>query len=590
MHIIFVSTACFVFFIFTFFSIYYISKTNTEIHQNIDLINQSVISSIDSKIKQMDNISINTVYSNNVKHSFLELSNTASKEGQNISILSEKSNETILYDFIYAIIGADINIKQVNIYGFDSKGFGAGIYNGTFQTDISEISWFDDVVKKHGKKHITSAFSKPFFSKSNDQYISLCRSYYDSYNNLVGVVEIAEYYDYIFSAVQDVDCRYSPTFYIFDENGRLLFPQTKLSEDISYLYDISNQETNENTYFINKNLLSVKKSSYCGLTSILLVDAKNFYYPMIILTLSLFIIILFLTFICYYIARRISIKISTPLLSLNYRLNKSDISTISDANYSQIEKSNIIEIDDLTEALSVFQTKTKSSMDEILLLQQKNSQAQLIAMQSQMNPHFIFNSLATIQIMIRNNMNKEADCMFDSIIEILRYISADNNNYVQLEEELNIVDLYLCCIENRFQKNISYKIQIDDDLLAIPVPKLCIQPLVENSIKYCTESTNPPWKIEVICEKNDEMWLATVYDNGVGFSTEILDQLKKSFDHFDKKNVMPTTELQGTGLINLYVRLNIIYKSNYIFEIGHDSIKGTYVKIGGSLNGNYKQL
>ena len=120
-------------------------------------------------------------------------------------------------------------------------------------------------------------------------------------------------------------------------------------------------------------------------------------------------------------------------------------------NEIQMEDSGIIEIDKLRDSLNSAMRSQKASTQAMLLLKEQELQAQMLALQAQMNPHFLYNSLNTIGAMAEEGMNSEVTKMCQDITSILRYISSDKESVSTVEEELEHCDLYLKCIKFIFK-------------------------------------------------------------------------------------------------------------------------------------------
>jgi sensor histidine kinase YesM len=242
----------------------------------------------------------------------------------------------------------------------------------------------------------------------------------------------------------------------------------------------------------------------------------------------------------------------------------------------------IKEIDTLYSSLLNMQDLVNETANNEIQLQHREMQAHMLALQSQMNPHFLYNSLAVIQAMSDEKMNDEIIYMCQNISEILRYISANSDQFVSLEEELNCTENYLKCMQLRYNTALTYHIHIPDSMLSIQVPKLCLQPIVENAIKYCTKSLSP-WHIALTGTMNASSWEVNVHDNGPGFSQEKIAELNEHMLSIDQTHLLPNLEIKGMGLLNIYIRLNILYNNNGIFRISNNTTKGATVTIGGKM-------
>ena len=133
-------------------------------------------------------------------------------------------------------------------------------------------------------------------------------------------------------------------------------------------------------------------------------------------------------------------------------------------------------------------------MDEKYELGKQAKTAELKALQSQINPHFYYNTLSSIIVLAENGDSETVVKMCRNLSRIMRYITNTTETTVTLKDELDYVQKYLYCMKVRYQSSLNYSIHVDESLLSQPVPKLIIQPIVENAIRYGSNCA-PPWNI-----------------------------------------------------------------------------------------------
>ena len=184
-----------------------------------------------------------------------------------------------------------------------------------------------------------------------------------------------------------------------------------------------------------------------------------------------------------------------------------------------------------------------------------------MALQSQINPHFYYNSLSSI--ILAENGRCEDGYLCRSLGSIMRYIAKDSENTVTLGEEIDYIKKYLYCMKIRYQSSLNYHINIDESLLDIKIPKLIIQPLVENAIKYGTDCT-PPWDIYIKSTVSDDYWRIDVIDSGNGFPDEIIETLNEKINNAKNHIGIPNIEIDGMGLVNVYSRWKLHCGNNII--------------------------
>ena len=171
--------------------------------------------------------------------------------------------------------------------------------------------------------------------------------------------------------------------------------------------------------------------------------------------------------------------------------------------------------------------------------------SELKALQSQINPHFLFNVLNTMTSLIRTNPEKAREVTID-LSNYLRYNLDNNVKSVELIKELNQVDTYIKIEKVRFGDKLNIIYDVDESLYNFQIPSLIIQPLVENSIKHGILKKRDNGCVKIIIKKIDKDIEVTIEDDGVGIEQSIIDNLDKQI----KENI---------GLKNVHQRLKLLY-------------------------------
>ncbi|MFD2332669.1 histidine kinase [Cohnella sp. GCM10020058] len=202
----------------------------------------------------------------------------------------------------------------------------------------------------------------------------------------------------------------------------------------------------------------------------------------------------------------------------------------------------------------------------------KRNQSQLHALQSQINPHFLFNSLETIRM--RSLMKKEEETarIIHSMAKIFRKSLTWGKDWVTIRDELDLVACFLDIQKYRFGDKLDYRIEADDSVLGLMIPKMTLQPLVENASIHGIEKLKEGGLIRVTVGKNEEGLVCTVHDNGAGIPPDrlasILSELEQSEDIGE-----------SVGIKNVYYRLKLYYKDKFGFEVSSKVGEGTTFRL-----------
>jgi len=215
-------------------------------------------------------------------------------------------------------------------------------------------------------------------------------------------------------------------------------------------------------------------------------------------------------------------------------------------------------------------------------------EAQLMNLQDQMRPHFLFNALNSIA---RNALLEKApttEKLTISLARLLRSTIKEGSPYTNLEEELGIVREYLNFQKVRFQDRLDWTMRVDPELANIQVPRFLLQPLVENAVRHGIEPKVDKTKILVSVRSHGERIRAFVADTGVGMSPEELSRLKRvvaaaALDKVAAATAEPKPHAalagSGIGLANLSTRLRILYGESDCLQILSRQGKGTIIRL-----------
>ena len=205
----------------------------------------------------------------------------------------------------------------------------------------------------------------------------------------------------------------------------------------------------------------------------------------------------------------------------------------------------------LVEGLSLL-ISTQLELSSVENLKTMAKEAELKALQTQINPHFLFNALHTTSFFVRKDPNKAREIIID-LSTYLRYNLENSCKLVPLEMELEQVKAYFNIEKARFGEKIFLNIDVDENVKNISIPSLIIQPLVENSIKHGLLKKREGGFVNIIAKKENEGCFITIEDNGIGIDQKIIDNLDDRID----KNI---------GLKNVHNRIKLIYGKGLIVE------------------------
>ena len=203
-------------------------------------------------------------------------------------------------------------------------------------------------------------------------------------------------------------------------------------------------------------------------------------------------------------------------------------------------------------------------------LQQKN--AEIAMLEAQINPHFLYNTLDTINWMAIDNEEYEISNAISVLGEILRYGVDRSNSIVSVQQEIGWLEQYLFLQQTRMKNQFSYEIKASPNVMNFKIHKLLFQPFIENAILHAFKGERRAWKVEVVIKRLDNGTLrVTIEDNGCGMDKETLKKIEQSdFQEPIKNNI---------GISNAVGRLKLYYDKNCTFQIESKIKQGTKITI-----------
>lgn len=378
------------------------------------------------------------------------------------------------------------------------------------------------------------------------------------------------YNDNIFSSTKSIDYETKMNFYQLvkeNENSPKKYIKTKLNEQKVGIFSVDyNPFTHMSVkfkilYIIPLNQVNKQTKTNIYITSI-------FICVMILLSLLIFFIY------ARYVKSRVQ-KVQNGIEKVvgnNFELEKSiggndEFSQIYDNLYFMSENlKNLID--------KVYRQNLEK---EQIKLQQSEMSFKMLA--TQINPHFLFNTIETIRMKSLASGDKDVSTMLKLLAQLLRYNLSVKGQPVSIKKELEAVKNYLTIQHFRFGERISYDIKTNCDLEDVYILPLIIQPIVENSFTHGLENKEKGGKINIFIDKinqdEKEILIIKISDNGSGIQKEQLEKIRENLK--SEKQVSLETTGMSIGLGNVTSRIKLYYKNGSDVEINSQEQKGTEV-------------
>lgn len=209
-----------------------------------------------------------------------------------------------------------------------------------------------------------------------------------------------------------------------------------------------------------------------------------------------------------------------------------------------------------------------------------NRQAEFFALQSQINPHFLYNTLDSIRGQAMLDGVDEIAEMTEALSTFFRYSISQRGAMVTLAEEIKNVENYFFIQQFRFSNRFQYSIRIEDPLaLTFYLPKLTIQPIVENSIFHGLESKVGEGHINIWVTMTARRLIIDISDNGIGMDKATLEELRGRLEHGMQSESNPEKRRTGIAMSNVNQRIRLFFGQSYGVTISSTLRMGTNVQV-----------
>lgn len=222
-------------------------------------------------------------------------------------------------------------------------------------------------------------------------------------------------------------------------------------------------------------------------------------------------------------------------------------------------------------------SKIGDLISEVVKKQEAKKNAEIHALFTQINSHFIINTLQNISMMAEIDSKYELADAVNSLGKLLRYSMKWTKEYVRLKEEMEYIRNYVLLMNIRYDYEIKLNIQIPPELMEYEVLKMMLQPAVENAIYYGIEPLGQNGEITIRGYSDEDNTLLEIIDNGIGMDEESLEKVKQALVSGIPADMCLEKKGNGIGLKNVNERIRLFYGNKYGIEI--TSIKGSFTKL-----------
>ena len=444
--------------------------------------------------------------------------------------------------------------------------------------DVTKQDWFQTASEKMENLHFSDFHVQNLFDNSSDRYywvISLSRGVEITRNGSLesGILLVDMDFSGIRQLFSKVNSQSPGYVYLIDSNGKLIY-HPKQNLIFSNLIKENNLRAaaledgiHRETFEGENRMLVVRTVGYTGWKIVSVTPQKSLYGSFSRSQTMAVMILLIAILIMVFLNQLLSVRVVKPLKRLEDSVKLIDFSPAP-----QIYIGGSDEIQHLGKTIQSMVIEMRRLTDNIVKEQEEKRKSELDALQSQINPHFLYNTLDSIMWMIEAEKYEDAISMVQALGSLFRISLSKGKTIITVGEEIQHAQSYVAIQKYRYKNKFEAYFDVDESLTQYKTIKLIIQPLIENAIYYGMEFMDGDGEIHVRvrCE-GDELYLE-VEDNGPGIPEERLGTLLTDESRERSRG-------SGIGLRNVHQRIQLYFGQPYGLEIESEPDEGTLVRI-----------
>ena len=545
--------------------------TRTSVFDNAVVYTRTIVrqtnQNIDSYIDYMDNIA--TMVS-------------GSRDTQ--TFLYNKDEETLqvsecrqrLVEQFRTILKSRSDIRNIGLIQKDgNRLFNNGGQQKNAYLDLDTQAWYKNAITSN-RSVLTSSHVQHVIRGERPWVITVSRGVrnFTGSGNREGVVFIDLNYSAISELCDQNSIGSKGYVFLLDQDGNVVYhPQQQQlynelqTENIDLVMN-TDKETLMDGSGDNARIYTISRSEKTGWTVVgctnvaeLLKDSKKARSIYVLVAAILVVVALVLS---NFIAR----NITRPLQQL-----RDSMARVQEGDFgaAEVEVTSRNEVGSLTRSFNVMTSRIQELMKQNIYEQQQKRKSELKALQSQINPHFLYNTLDSIIWMAEGKKNEEVVVMTASLARLLRQSISNEEEQVPIGQEVEYARSYLTIQKMRYKDKLEFQIQVDAQIMGVPIIKLVLQPLIENAIYHGLKYKEGKGLLIVRGYREGENAVIQIKDNGAGMDEQTLSHI------FEKHKV--NYRSNGVGVYNVQKRLQLYYGMDYGITYSSRQGEGTTASI-----------
>jgi len=419
--------------------------------------------------------------------------------------------------------------------------------------NVSQASWFMSAVGNKEIFHFSAPHPQALFTSAILEVITVTKSirYYDQGIVRDGVLMIDLTTENFRGLAQKTNLGDNGLILILDDSSNLVYSSRAICNEMTcvnktlvdrIIFGGQSVQVEEDFMYLNVNTLKHTRWRIATFINI-----NSIFQTRRTMNIAIVSIIVGSLFLGFGFSVVLSKQISDPIHKL-----KNHMALIEQGDMlTEVKVKGQREVVALSKNFNHMILEIRQLLDRLVLEQKEKRKSEFLALQTQINPHFLYNTLDSIVWLAENNQNKEVIEMVIALSKFFRISISRGKNVIRVKDELEHAKQYLLIQKIRYNKKFDYEFQIQPNVNQFSVVKLILQPIIENAIHHGLSSEFETGKINISASTSGKKLLFEIENNGYGLTPSRIQELNQ--------NMRSEEQANGVGLRNVYQRLKLYY-------------------------------
>lgn len=538
----------------------YISNVEEDSRRYTSQIIEQVHINLDRYMKDMDRITMAPYYNQNV----MNILRKHPKQSNSEFVTSDEYSKMNL--MISSITFDRSEIKSILIFALDGNLFSNLETTVDRYWEASSNPWMADVEKGDGSIVILPPHDAGYYLDGTEKVISIARVVREiSTNEYLGIVKVDLTEMGFKSLLDSTNYNGKSQIYISDRKGDVIYPMDGMNMDNSLSLKAINDSKEHISAKVSSEFTGMQVTGFIPKSEVTAGARK--------LVRSTFIVSVISMLVAYLLAVVASSRLVKPIRHLQKKMKKVQMGDFGE----RAEVASHDEIGHLTGGFNMMVTEIERLIKEVYESKLREKDAQLSTLESQINPHFIYNTLESINLMALESNHPKLSSVVVSLGRLLRFTVDKDERLVYLKDELLFVESYIQIQSYRLGGQLQMELDVDMGHEAYLVPKLMLQPLIENVIEHAME--DEPVIVRIATYVEEDHFVITISDDGKGITEERMMQVeahiyKESNEHGARDGF--GFKKKGFALRNVHWRIRLLFGPEYGLFLDKTPRQGTH--------------